>query len=363
MFKVKKEKKPVKLTRMRTALKNLPSVLLIGSVTLAMTEGAVRLYRAHKINATIESNETEHGFSQNPFMLGYDLRLFEYDVELGFRFPGNKIIGKTDFLELEDVIRAALSQNSPVILNMGDSSTSGWNSDNVSRNGGKPFFSYKTYPDLLLEKGDFFVINCGVPGYSSLQGKLYLKRLLDLFESRGVNVSYVTIYFGNNDSTWNLMEDKYRIEDGTFKLYLYGFFSDLFSTRKRVSVSDFKENILDLLNIAKKHGAEPILIVPPVHFDWEPGLRSKVRAREFAENLERVSKELRADLLRARDLYATGDFMRAYELDLVIPRIKPEYLQALRQIISEQGIPFIDVQDEIPFTSNDAYFVDFKNWV
>ncbi len=111
--------------------------------------------------------------------------------------------------------------------------------------------------------------------------------------------------------------------------------------------------------IVKKHGAEPILIVPPVHFDWEPGLRSRMRANEFSENLEKVSEELRADLLRARDLYATGDFLSACELDSVIPRIKSEYLQALRQVIAEQGIPFVDVQEEIPFTSNDSYFVDY----
>ena len=96
-----------------------------------------------------------------------------------------KLIGKNSFVPLQEIVKAAKSHGGKIVLNLGDSSTSGWNSDMVAAGGGTPFFTYKTYSDILSEKG-LFVINAGVPGYTSLQGKFYLKRLLSTFEKEGI---------------------------------------------------------------------------------------------------------------------------------------------------------------------------------
>ena len=41
------------------------------------------------------STQQHHGFSDNPFMLGYDSHIFEEDDERGFRFPNNQVDRKS----------------------------------------------------------------------------------------------------------------------------------------------------------------------------------------------------------------------------------------------------------------------------
>ena len=119
-------------------------------------------------------------FSHNPFMSGYqERRIFERDKNLGFRFLGGKLITRNDFSTLEKILVNG-TDNNCVVLNMGDSSTSGWNSDYAYEGQENPravFFTYKNYSDLLEEQSSCLVINAGVPGYSSFQGKKYLEQL------------------------------------------------------------------------------------------------------------------------------------------------------------------------------------------
>lgn len=349
-------KKPVK-----KLLKSFGAVLLSTAITLGAAEIATRSYVTHSIEKKLQEDKSTSGFSHNPFMIGYDCDLFEYDKDLGFKFPEGRMIGKDDFVSMEQVIGDIKSSGKKVILNLGDSSTSGWNSNNIAKNNknSKPFFTYRTYSDILAEKSDFYVINAGVPGYTSLQGRLYLGKLLATLENAGIKADYVTVYFGNNDSTWNVLEDRYKINDGEPKSYAYGVFKDLLNKTKRVSKEHLKTNIEEIIKIAKAHGARPIIIVPPVRLDWKPGLRAEMHENEFEGSLEKVPAPIKEELLHAREAYKKGDFSAAYELDVVIPRIKPSYIRILKEISKENGATVVEAQEQIDDSKSSAYFVDY----
>src|SRR3989344_4395017 len=179
--------------------------------------------------------QVEDGFSDNPFMIGYDNRIFERDEELGFRFPGGNLVGDRDFISLDSVRQEVKCRTGyPVILNIGDSSTSGWDANKLSKGSQEasaPFFTYSTYSDILRANPLFQnTINAGVPGYTSLQGRKYLERLLRQFAKTGLKVDTVTLYFGNNDGTYNKVEDKVRLD---------GKMESNDSRGERVSLEDF----------------------------------------------------------------------------------------------------------------------------
>lgn len=295
-----------------------------------------------------------NGFSHNPFMMGYNNEIFEEDEELGFKFPNGKLITSMDFVYLKELM-SLLQGNEIIILNMGDSSTSGWNSNVVTEGANKPnalFFTYKTYSQLIEEKSNCKIINAGVPGYSSLQGKKYLQRLLKEFSKNNILVDYVTIYFGNNDSTYNLHEDKVRLEGKKASLSNnIGF---------RVSIEDFRKNILEMIEICKDYGTVPILIIPPINYDWKPGIRSEFFKGEFEEALAKLSSSaVKNALLQSIELYKLREYQKAKELDLVLPRIKDAYIQTLKDISKEHRIKVIDVQDKIPLEETSEFFADY----
>jgi lysophospholipase L1-like esterase len=294
-----------------------------------------------------------NGFSHNPFMMGYDSHIYEGDENLGFIFPKRKIITSSGFTSLEKLMKE-IKLGDKVVVNLGDSSTSGWNSNKVhkgNRDSKAPFFSYKTYSQLMEEQSDLMVVNAGVPGYSSLQGKKYLEQLLKKLASESIGVDYVTVYFGNNDVTCNQYEDKVRLDRKKATQENDG---------SRVSVEDYKRNIRDVIESARDYGTEAILIMPVVHYDWEPGIRSDQFREEFKEALNRLEDDkVRQDLESAVDEYKIGNYERALELDQVLPRIKVRYQQALREVAEEMQVPLIDVQVGIPRTNNAEYFADY----
>lgn len=292
-------------------------------------------------------------FSSNPFMMGYDRNIFERDEELGFRFPKGKLITADGFISLQAAIRNA-NTGSKVLLNMGDSSTSGWNSNKVhknNRNTQAAFFTYKTYSQLIDEQSQLVVVNAGVPGYSSLQGKKYLEKLLKSFAVNGIKVDYATFYFGNNDSTYNQLEDKVRLEG---KLPTPG------NNGCRVSLEDYKRNLRSMIENSRDYSAEPVLIMPPVHYDWPPGIRSENDSGEFSAALAKLKDEsVKKGLRGAIEHFERGEYKEALELDMVLPRIKENYRAALNEVARETRTPVIDVQNDIPPTDNSEYFADY----
>lgn len=296
-----------------------------------------------------------NGFSNNPFMIGYDDSIFEGDEDLGFRFPEGKLISSKGFVPLEEIVeKAGLRTGYPTFLNMGDSSTSGWNSNKTFKGNNypnAPFFNYKTYSDLLEEELFANVINGGVPGYTSNQGKKYLELLLKTFSINDVKIDYVTIYFGNNDCTYNQYEDKVRLDRKI---------PSKNSTGERVTVEDYKINLRSMINTCRDYGIKPILIIPPVHYDWEPGIRADKHREESLEVLRNLNNNLLArELEKARSLYGQYKYKQSCEADRVLPRLKLAYRKALLQIARKTRTDFIDVQSQIPLTNNTDYFADY----
>jgi lysophospholipase L1-like esterase len=294
-----------------------------------------------------------NGWSHNPFMMGYDNDIYDKDENLGFVFPKRKLVTSSKFVPLEKILKE-IQLGDKIVINMGDSSTSGWDSNKVYK-GGKdpeaPFFTYKTYSQLMEEQSDLVVVNAGIPGYSSLQGRKYLEQLLKRFSSEGIEVDNVTLYFGNNDATYNNHEDKVRLDRKK---------STPEGDRSRVSVDDYTRNVRDLVETARDYGSEPILIMPVVHYDWEPGIRSDQFRGEFEEALNKLTDErVRQNLETAIEEFNLGNYERALELDKVLPRIKHRYQQALREVAQEMEVSLIDIQAEIPLENNPEYFVDY----
>ncbi|GEM_PF-5260945 len=124
----------------------------------------------------------------------------------------------------------------------------------------------------------FEVYNFGVPGYTSHQGLIVLKRNVLKFKP-----DYLTLCFGINDERLVSIPDKIRKVNIGFlskfepyyqKLFTYKVFMKLYydnveyklkskSMRPRVSLEDYEKNLDDIIEICKKNNIVPIIITPP----------------------------------------------------------------------------------------------------
>ncbi len=289
-------------------------------------------------------------FSDNPVMIGYDNRLFDFDSELGYVFPNGQIVGKKSFVDFTNKIGELKKRGGEfLVLNLGDSATSGWHSDKVYKGCPDPtaaLFSYKTYSDILEEKFDVDVINAGVPGYTTYQAKKQLTKILKLLAQESIYVDYITIYLGNNDCTYNGLEDTRRID---FKVGVRG------KVLARVAEKDFRQNYDEILRVVGDYGATPIILIPGSHFKWQPGLRSKQYPDELEQQRQEIGDSTIKQLFNEAEVaYESGDYELALEKDLLLPRIKKFYKSALLSL--SQNILSIDTQSLVQ-GEND--FIDY----
>ncbi len=166
------------------------------------------------------------------------------------------------------------------ILALGNSCTFGW---------GVAYTN--TFTSLLQEKlnasvgGDLYqVINAGVPGYSSFQGRRLLPQLMDLHPSA------VLIMFGWNDhfpAGHKIRDSQQQMPPGIVlsfqnllsRLKLYQFLRkallsvsedrqelrlDDLSLTRRVTRQEMGENLREMIQLTRNEGAMPILLIPPV---------------------------------------------------------------------------------------------------
>lgn len=329
-------------------------------------------------------------FSHNPIIQKQSdntLHIFEPDRTLGHTLVGGNFVGVYEkrLISLADIQKDPRRIGKKVVLNIGDSSTSGWNSeivrDNTQRhlNGQvlvSPFFSYPTYSDCLAKDSSLYVINAGVPGYTSIQGEIYLERLIDQFQAKGIQVDVVTIYFGNNECVWNgNVEDKYHVGNEN-RLYLRMMLDKVLSKYwlvDRVSVSLYKKKLTRIIEFCREKGIRPILIEPVVPQHWTPGLRadglesetdSLIKALSGAkvseyEDSAKYYYHLGTSALDAGDSATAAIYlMNAKEFDHIVPRIKNIYRVALEEVGGSTETPVVAVQREIPIEDVD-YFIDY----
>ncbi len=329
-------------------------------------------------------------FQHNPIVKKQadQVDLFEDDAELGHRLRGGGFVGVYDprIVSLTDLVQDSRREGRLTILNLGDSSTSGWDSNIVTENAERvkqglplksPFHCYKTYSDVMAEDASLYVINAGVPGYSSLQGRVYLEQLLDQFESVGINIDLVTVYFGNNDSIWNgNIEDKYVVGGGGWQLHLFRLFQQIqggFHVQPRVVEKDYRNNLIEISEICRRHTVEVVFIEPLIPRLWPPGVRASVRHEDAEIHASELVGTKVGELLReSQQLYAQGvkefeegkvlpaiDLLTdAREIDYVVPRIKKGHVNTLKMVASESGRKLISVSDRVPLDDRD-FFIDY----
>lgn len=280
---------------------------LFAELGLDIYTARTRTINPFRHNPIIEAQVTEGVFFPDP-VIGHrlappfaDVFGHKYDVEWSTsarqsdeEFPSS-FVGRKKIISLEDAVEEIGLSRKISMLHIGDSSTSGWDSDVVTRNRNKrlqgendfenPLFQYQTYADNLAFS--LTSINAGTPGYSSLQGTRHLKKLLGEFSNHKVSLDYVTIYFGNNDSVSNGNVQDQFVVPGVNDFKLEGLSKMLLSsflTIPRVSAQDYEANLHSMIDQVKEYGAKPLLIVPIIPKNWHPGLRASGRLSELENN-------------------------------------------------------------------------------
>lgn len=310
---------------------------------------------------------------------------FVPDPIIGHTMPyGKDFIGENNYVGIDEMIAEIKNSKRKVILNMGDSSTSGWDSNIVTQNRermaqGRPlapaFFHYKTYSDYLrmMVKDKYVVINAGVPAHTSLQGYLRLKILLERFKKEEVDIQLVTLYYGNNDSVWDHnREDKEWV--GKKPSILNDILKRIFkkkthpSITTRVSPIDYKKNMRAMIETCKNYKLQACVIEPLTPLYWKPGTRvlnedlerSNYPGSAFVYNLldEGLSLWQQAKQDTSYSPLKISVFEQVRENDFVVPRIKKGHLAMLRSVARETKVPYLRV--ELDRTMDDIrYFIDY----
>jgi lysophospholipase L1-like esterase len=321
--------------------------------------------------------------------------VFEPDYFLGHKSPPEKdFFGEMDFVSFQTVVDESQKTGKEIVLNLGDSSTSGWDSNVVEDNRMAkersleniklPFFKYKTYSDFLRRRiDDYIIVNAGIPAYTSVQGARYLSVLLDAFHAKNCKIRSVTVYFGNNDCSWNAnREDKFVIPGNPVsflqKVYASWFNNSMYaklsladkmrrnsapihteSVITRTGIDDFSRNIEAMITICKDRGIDICLIEPVIPLLWEPGKRAKnidfpspfdkdspggfhvYKLLEEANSFWKRGINLLKDRSRYDDMIT--NFTNAMENDFLVPRIKKAYKLTLEKVAIRHNVPLIKI--------------------
>ncbi|MEW5995137.1 MAG: SGNH/GDSL hydrolase family protein, partial [Candidatus Zixiibacteriota bacterium] len=215
----------------------------------------------------------------------------------------------------------------PRILALGNSCTFGWGVTDEQ--------TYTRRLEKLLG-GSYEVINCGIPGYSSWQGKLFLQReLIDL------QPDILLICYAWNDhwAAANQIADKDQQLPPQAILAVQNFLSRFHSYRLlkklllsaveknpdslfdrsapvyRVGLEDFALNLREMCRFARSHNVRPYLMTSPIaslHIYFPPGSRSLIHRyhQKYNDVIWEVAKsegvgliDLAAEFDRHYDLY------------------------------------------------------------
>lgn len=215
--------------------------------------------------------------------------VYEKDTELFWRFRKGFVTQSKMFSYLNYRINAhgvrgpeiiELKQGYRIIA-LGNSCTFGWGVYYADT------WVYRLQETLKreLRRGDIEVINAGVPGYSSHQGKIYFSE-----ELLSLSPDMVLVMFGWNDHWkagrgisdarqrmphWLIIE----VQNLFSKLKLYQLLRkivlsstekerlvalDDMSGERRVSGQEFYDNLKSIVRLARENKIQPILLVPPI---------------------------------------------------------------------------------------------------
>ncbi|MBN1385153.1 MAG: SGNH/GDSL hydrolase family protein [Elusimicrobia bacterium] len=231
------------------------------------------------------------------------------------------------------------------VLCLGDSNTFGW--DVKESETYNAMLERRLNRELKYPNTRFEVINAGVPGYTSAQALFFYKY-------RGIkyNPDIVTMFIGTNDTNkrfrlsdreimefevpviFKIIQNRFLLRSAVYKVLREWFLSILKKQQpqkdalvQRVSLADFKENILELNRLCKKKKAVLILI-PPI-LCREAGWPSE-KVKEvglYRRELETISKTYGIPMIRLRELMeGSRDSTFQYFLDAGHPNTIGHYL-------------------------------------
>lgn len=240
---------------------------------------------------TLRVIDPELGYKNQFFPVNRDIdfpEIYKKDPKLFWKLRENKTIGSRWFSHLSYQINSrglrgpeiTKNKNGTRILALGNSCTFGW---------GVQYENCwtKVLQDKLNETSggeSIEVINAGVPGYSSHQGKILLEKLMPL------DPDIVLVMYGWNDH-WRAGKDisdarqksppavVMEVQNYLSRLMLYKLvrkatlsltedttfvkMEDMSGTR-RVSPDEFSENLKSIIKRVQAAKAKPILVIPPI---------------------------------------------------------------------------------------------------
>lgn len=235
--------------------------------------------------------------------------VYKKDKNLFWRFRPNQTINSRAFSDItykinSDGFRGVELSNNKVdikILALGNSCTFGWGV--AQNNVWTTLLEQQLQTSMPSKKIE--VINAGVPGYSSFQGKNYF--INELIEK--IQPDIVLIMFGWNDQ-WpagkNIADAEQKlpnsivlgVQNKLSKMKMYQFWRkvilsttekqetvplDKQAGKRRVSLVEFRENLQEIIRAAKANNITPILMVPPVASveNYFPGKTSRLHAQHY----------------------------------------------------------------------------------
>jgi len=300
--------------------------------------------------------------------------------------PGQDFLEEDGFKTYQQMVAKIKANGKRVILSLGESSTSGWDTSITSVNRERKakgllpisaFFRYKNFTDMVRDKvGDEFeVVNAGIPGHTALSGIRRLRMLHKRFARDGIAPSYILIHYGNNDCLWesNLQDKKHlRLHPHSpalvekFRRWRHKRVPDQMVLRS--TAGDFGRYFLQMIGYAKKIGAPPIIVQPEIPIYWKPGSRFVDYDFDLLASRPGATQAL-AKLAEARDIWESvienpysqqkiQALEKAAELDFLLPRIKRPYLKELQRVARATQIPLI--QTPVPREEDETnYFIDY----
>jgi len=176
--------------------------------------------------------------------------------------------------------------------------------------------------DFISQHTHFEIINAGVTGYTSYQG-------LCMYKYKGARYSpdIVTFYFGINDpikrfylSDKEILQEKIpaivKIIKNRFLLKLESyrlirkFINNISKKEKiswrenvpRVSLSDFRENVLNLRRLCEQNGALLIIISPPLCKEISLGWRRTPDIIMYRKELKNISTEYKIPYIEIKEM-------------------------------------------------------------
>jgi len=312
--------------RLFTSLRNLFLGLLLGllsvGVFLALSEVVLKLA---KVSPKLDNLH----FLLNP-ELNYP-QFFQRDHDLFWRFKPKQVIRGNFMVEGVYQINSLglrdkeVSEKKPAgvfrLVCLGNSNTFGWRQ--------KQEQAYPQHLQKLFEANrplaKMEVINGGITGYSSFQGKIFLKKKILKMEP-----DLVTINYGWND----LLPAKFGIPDKDQKLpsqwvlnlqnllsqtTLYQLLKSLWVGKlskpqlvrkgvSRVSLTDYQQNLIEIERICRENKIPVLFLTNPVasiEAYWGPGKTSLVHLMNRAYNnaLKELSQTHKLDVLDVAALF------------------------------------------------------------